>query len=338
MKKVVKSSFVFIIIIFGVLLFLELIPTAPKFNQDNPWIIKEGERPLIIPHGGAKELFPENTIYSFDKLNDDYDVFEIDLAITKDGILISHHDVTFINDQDEKKVIRNLDYDDIILEKAYFASEDEIENIDEELLKNLIPAKLEDLFEKYDDKKYILELKDTVENSGNVTFEFAVNELITLIKEHEMENKVIVSSFDDKITKLIRKESDNTINTSTATRESFNFVIYSTLKIDFFYKPKDIALLLPIKDDLSDSQRKLVEKVPGFIRNQVTTYDADTDTYYTNLIKQGIIDDAHRHNMAVQYWTANDKEMMKKLIKMGVDGIITDRPDLLKEVYVELGM
>ncbi len=347
MKKIIKSSFIFVVIIFGVLLFLELIPTAPKFNHDNPWIIEDGERPLVIPHRGAKDLYPENTIYSYDKLDEDgYDVFEIDLSITKDGILVTHHDVFFINDQGEEKKIREIDYNDLILEKTNFAkdfvnldNEKEFENVvDTELLAKLKPAKLEDLFKKYKDKLYILELKDTVESSGDVIFEKAVDKLITLVEEYEMEENIIVSSFDDKITELIRKESNNKIYTSTATKETFNFVIYNTLRIDFFYKPKDIALILPVRDDLSDSQRKLIEKAPGFLRNQITTYDSSTDTYYTKLVKQGIIDDAHRHNMAILYWTVNDKDLMIKLIKMGVDGIITDRPDILKEVYDELGM
>jgi glycerophosphoryl diester phosphodiesterase len=33
--------------------------------------------------------------------------------------------------------------------------------------------------------------------------------------------------------------------------------------------------------------------------------------------------------MGVNVWTVNDKEMMKKFVKMGVDGIITNYPDVL---------
>jgi len=346
--KILKSFFIFLLIIFGVIIFLEVIPSAPKYPNTNPWIIEEGKRPLIIPHGGATLLYPANTIYSFEQLdNDGYDVFEIDLCLTKDNVLISHHDVTFISDNDIEMTIKELNYSDIIIEKENFAIN--FENLDgnkpfvepdSETLAKLRPAKLEDLFNDYKDKdkKYILELKDTVENSGEDTFKKAVSALLTLIKNEKMEDQVIISSFDDKVTHLIQEESNHTVMTSTATKDSFNFVILSTLRVDFFYRPKDGALLLPYKDDLSDSQRDLVEKVPGFLQKQLTTYDKENDVYYTNLVKQSIINDAHRHNMAVQYWTVNDKEKMKELIKMGVDGIITDRPDLLKEVFAELGI
>ena len=50
------------------------------------------------------------------------------------------------------------------------------------------------------------------------------------------------------------------------------------------------------------------------------------------LVNQGLIDRAHRRNVAVQYWTINDEEDMRKLIEMGCDAIMTDDPVLLKSV------
>ena len=41
--------------------------------------------------------------------------------------------------------------------------------------------------------------------------------------------------------------------------------------------------------------------------------------------------------MSVQYWTINEKEEMIKLIKLGVDVIMTDNPDVLYEVLVKMG-
>ena len=38
---------------------------------------------------------------------------------------------------------------------------------------------------------------------------------------------------------------------------------------------------------------------------------------------------AHAVGLLVIPWTINDPRRMKELIEMGVDGIITDRPDLL---------
>ena len=41
---------------------------------------------------------------------------------------------------------------------------------------------------------------------------------------------------------------------------------------------------------------------------------------------------AHQHNIHVHAWTVNEREAMEHLVGMGVDGIITDRPDILLDV------
>jgi glycerophosphoryl diester phosphodiesterase len=46
--------------------------------------------------------------------------------------------------------------------------------------------------------------------------------------------------------------------------------------------------------------------------------------------------EAHDLGLRVVVWTVNGRDAMRYLIDMGVDGIITDRPDVLKEVLVEL--
>jgi hypothetical protein len=47
--------------------------------------------------------------------------------------------------------------------------------------------------------------------------------------------------------------------------------------------------------------------------------------------------EAHALGLRVYPWTGDDPADMKTLIAMGVDGITTDRPDLLREVLVALG-
>ncbi len=49
------------------------------------------------------------------------------------------------------------------------------------------------------------------------------------------------------------------------------------------------------------------------------------------------VEAARRVGMATHVWTINDRADMERLLDWGVDGIITDRPDLLKEVLVARG-
>jgi len=52
------------------------------------------------------------------------------------------------------------------------------------------------------------------------------------------------------------------------------------------------------------------------------------------LVTPDLIRAAHRANVAVLAWTVNDRTDMEKLLEMGVDGILTDRLQLLKEVLL----
>lgn len=342
--KIIKNIFLFLLGLVMLVLLLDMLPFAPKYQHENPLRVVHGERPLIIPHGGAKHLYPENTVYSFSMLNqEDYRVFEIDLCLTADGKLISHHDIDIsrttglegikiIDQTYEQLTGYNFaqNFVDIDGNKPY-------EDIDDHQEQGLVPATLDYLFQNYPHQLYILELKDTIENSGEKVFIDAIKQLHYLIGKYDMGGNVIVASFDDEVIKRFKELTNNEIMTAAATYESLIFVVLSTVKLDIFYRPTDAALMLPIKDDVKDFQLPMLMRVPGFIRNRLFTYNSEEDRYYTNFVQQGIIDDAHRHNMAIFYWTVNDPDQMRMLIKMNVDGIITDRPDLMEEVLEEMG-
>ncbi len=46
---------------------------------------------------------------------------------------------------------------------------------------------------------------------------------------------------------------------------------------------------------------------------------------------------AHELGLQVNVWTVNETDRMRELIAMGVDGIITDYPDRLRQVAIDLG-
>ena len=50
-----------------------------------------------------------------------------------------------------------------------------------------------------------------------------------------------------------------------------------------------------------------------------------------HLLTEEFIEKAHKKNIKIHVWTVNKREDMARLIKMGVDGIITDYPDILNE-------
>ena len=45
-----------------------------------------------------------------------------------------------------------------------------------------------------------------------------------------------------------------------------------------------------------------------------------------------VVNYAHRHNIAVQYWTINEEDEIKRLNEIGADCIMSDVPDLAYDV------
>ncbi|PRX47618.1 glycerophosphoryl diester phosphodiesterase [Prauserella shujinwangii] len=62
-----------------------------------------------------------------------------------------------------------------------------------------------------------------------------------------------------------------------------------------------------------------------------------TDPGYVPFTTRELVEEAHAAGIKVVPWTVNDKATMHKLIDDGVDGIITDYPDRLREVAAERG-
>jgi glycerophosphoryl diester phosphodiesterase len=50
-----------------------------------------------------------------------------------------------------------------------------------------------------------------------------------------------------------------------------------------------------------------------------------------------LVADAHRDGLKISVWTVNDPARMAELARLGMDGIVTDRPDLLREVLARDG-
>ena len=55
------------------------------------------------------------------------------------------------------------------------------------------------------------------------------------------------------------------------------------------------------------------------------------------IVDRRFVDTAHRRGVQVHVWTINDPAEMRRLLDLGVDGLITDRPSVLKSVLVERG-
>lgn len=261
------------------------------------------ERPLIIAHGGAKLLFPENTMIAFDGSDSiGVDMLEMDILLTKDSILICHHSENLKGTTEIDGNIADYTLDEL-KEFNFGYNFKDLSGCYTYRDKYIPVTSLEDVFIKYG-KKYAMciELKNKDSQSGDI----AIRKLYALLEKYNMKNKVIVSCFDDNIMARFRQVSKESVCTATAQAESKKLIILSNLFLDFIYTSKHSVMQVPTEAN-------------GF-----------------QLDKQRLVDAAHNRNMEIHYWTVNEPEEIKKLIKLKVDGIITDRPDIVKQVMNEV--
>ena len=56
------------------------------------------------------------------------------------------------------------------------------------------------------------------------------------------------------------------------------------------------------------------------------------------IVDRRFLDAAHRRGVGVHVWTINERDEMERLLDLGVDAILSDRPTLLKEVMADRGL
>lgn len=290
--------------ILPVLLFFTVSACVPEqdFLPQNPYIIEEGGRPWVIAHGGSKKLWPENTMVAFDGSVDlGVDVLEIDMKITKDDVLVCHHDQTIDRMSDGEGDLEEYTYDELLAFNfgEGFESPDGSFPYQEDTVRI---CSLEEVFDRYQDMYYTVEIKDRGERG------IRAGELLkALVEKYQLEERMIVACFDDEVLTAFQALKNNNIPVSTSQKEATKFVITAKTLTGVFYAPEAVALQLPME------QSSL------------------------NLTKKHVINSAHKHNMAVHYWTIDDKEDMRMLIENGADGLMTDRPDIMLELLEEMG-
>jgi glycerophosphoryl diester phosphodiesterase len=64
-------------------------------------------------------------------------------------------------------------------------------------------------------------------------------------------------------------------------------------------------------------------------------YGAATGPKGVTVVTERFVGNAHRRGVPVHVWTIDDADEMHRLLDLGVDGIMTDRPEVLRDVLIE---
>ena len=289
MKKQIALSVLGVI-----LLALVLIAVFAKRAPDHPYYADNLPYPLVIAHQGGDGLWPGDTMFAFEHAAElGVDVLEMDLHITKEGVLVINHDETVDRTTDSTGEIEAMNLDEIkALDAGYDWSNDNGNTFPYRGMGITIPT-LEEVFEAFPGYHMTIEIK-TTERSMAMPF-------CELIRAYDMQDKVLVASFLDERMEEFREVCPE-VATSSARQETTIFVLLSKAFLGRLYSPSFNALQVP------EESSGITVMTTQFVRA------------------------AHERNLRVEPWTIDDSKQMKQYIEWGVDGIITDRPDLMLEI------
>jgi glycerophosphoryl diester phosphodiesterase len=256
--------------------------------------------PLLIGHRGAAGLAPENTMPSFRLAAErwDVDMIELDVRLSADGHCVVIHDETVDRTTDGTGPVAEKTLAELqALDAGY-----RFQQAGEYPFRGggaVIPT-FDQVLEALPDMRFTVEIKiGTVQEA-----------LRTVIRRHDAAHRVIVAGMNHRDQRLFR---DYDGATSAPTRDVRRFLILHTLYL---------AALWPRTAD--------VFQVP-----ERTPHDADEDDRALRIVSRRFVRDAARKGVPVHVWTVNEPEDMARLLDWGVDGLITDRPDLAARVLAE---
>lgn len=280
-------------------------------------------------HRGGRGLMPENTMaafkYAIEKIG--VTTLELDIAMTKDGILVVSHD-PFLNPQKvskdgqfigDKPLIKDMTYAQILEYDVGIMRSDYKMPRQAQVEKEKMPS-LEEVFAFVKDmqektgNKYMINAETKVfPEIFGYTYDAKtfVNALVPLIKKYGLEDTVMVQSFNWETLKLV-KAMDSRITTVALLQSLYygNTLWTAGLKLsDFGGDPVKMAKSLGV--------------------DVISPYYKECDSK--------MIKNAHEYGMLVIPWTIDDRLEMERFVSMGIDGIITDYPDILREILVSKG-
>ena len=334
MKKGWKITLIVLAVLVAAYAAIALWPRPDNYGMENT-MRKDGDLPILIAHGGGNQEFPDNTLEAFYNAYsvDPNVMMETDVSITKDGVIILSHDTTLDRKTNVTGNICDWNYSDLMAQKVDFGYSNPTEDeklsgerkrytdgygqektpLDVEYPAGVLPrddtvflaTTLEELLIAFPENRVNVEIKQ----SGELGIR-ALHEVLRLLTEHDAYDRVVLASFHEELYDEFQRlqeagEVPENFMCSPAYDAATAFFVMQMLNVDVFFHDELAVFQFPMEE-------------MGFDR-----------------ATEGFVEAAHSHNLAIHYWTINDPDDMRLLIDIGADGIMTDYPHLLQEVYSE---
>ncbi|GAA5532931.1 glycerophosphodiester phosphodiesterase [Deinococcus aluminii] len=254
-------------------------------------------RTLNIAHQGGEGLWPSNTMLAYRNAAAlGVDMLDTDLHATRDGVLVLSHDETLDRLTDTRGKIADMTLAQVLAADAGYAFTPDGGATFPFRGQGVRVAQLSEVLAAFPDMPLTIEIKQA---SPSIAAPFCKT-----LRGAGATGRVIVASFSDTAMNEFRAACPE-VMTSMTEKELRPLVLLSKVGLSRLAPLPGRAAQVPVRSG------SIEVVTPAFVRAM------------------------HARGVAVHVWTIDEPAEMRRLIGMGVDGIITNRPDLLKAVLAE---
>lgn len=291
-------------------------------------------------HRGARGLSPENTLPAFAQaLSIGVTTLELDTAITRDGVVVVSHDATLNPDITRGPEGQWLARSDIAIHNLPFA---QLQQYDVGRIRPGTTYAQRFSAQQPVDGTRLPRLADVfalTRRAGNNTVRFNIE---TKISPEQPQHTLPPAEFARALIQLIHVEKLE----SRVTIQSFD---WRTLRIVQQEAPQIATVYLTAQQPWLDNIRARdtvspwtagfhVSNHAGSVPQMIKTAGGTVWSPYFGDVTLEAVREAQQAGLKVVVWAVNEARDIRRMIDLGVDGIISDYPDRLRRIAAERGL
>ena len=275
----------------------------PAVSPVRPFL--QGPRPLAFAHRGGSLLWPENTMIAFrGAVEMGYRYLETDIHAARDGVLVLIHDDTLERTTNGSGLVWEHTLAELRrFDAGYHFSPDGGQTHPYRGRGVAVPT-LEEVVEAFPDVRLNVDIKQAPAAGGPDRQDQppVLEALADFIEKRGLQDRLLVASFRERVMQEFRSASGGAVATSATQGEARRFWLASRLRLERLLRVPYDALQVPAR------------------------YGSRT------VVDRRLVEAAHGRGVQVHVWTVDEPEEMRRLLGLGVDGLMSDRPDVLLEV------